>query len=85
MVVGPKLLDDWCERMKFPTNKAACDYLGLAESTVCKLRKGTREAGLDVALKLERLTGIPVEAWSDVSDTLVMAGAPPQRKSLKDK
>jgi len=81
MLAGPDLLRAWKVRMKFDSNKQLADYLVLHESTVTKLLKGTREPGLDVALRLERQTGIPVEAWSDATDTLVMAGARPRGKA----
>lgn len=68
--------------MKFDTNKELANYMGLDESTITKLLNGARGArGIDLCIRIERMTGIPVEAWSDEPDTLVMAGAPQRRKA----
>lgn len=79
------MLDEWIERMKFKTNKDAADYLELDESVVTKLRSGLRAAGLTIAVRLYGKTGIPVHAWSEESDTTLMASVSKSRKSLKDK
>lgn len=82
---GPQQLTDWIRRRGFSYEETA-RYLGLDPSVVTKLANGTRNAGLRIALVIERKTGIPVEAWASVdADTvgeLVTAGS---RKSNKDK
>lgn len=82
---GPEQLRDWMARRKF-RNEEAADYLGLDASVVTKLANGSRNAGLKIALVIERKTGIPVEAWvsgdDDTVSELVGVGG---RKPKKDK
>ena len=49
-------------RRKFMQREVA-EYLGIHFTFVCQLVAGKRSPGLDNAVKIERLTGIPVEAW----------------------
>lgn len=82
---GPEQLRDWIERRGFNYEETA-RHLGLDPSVLTKLANGTRNAGLKIALIIERKTGIPVEAWASVdSDTVVAAvgGFPRKRKSDK--
>lgn len=62
MKQGPALLKDWMHRMKFLQVETA-NYFGCDPSFVSQLLSGAREPGLIWAVKIERLTGIPVEAW----------------------
>lgn len=56
-------------RRKFFQREAA-EYLGVHETFVSQLVNGERTPGLENAITIERLTGIPVEAWlSTASDT----------------
>lgn len=84
-MTGPVQLKDWIDRREFNFQEAA-RYLGLDPSVVTKLAKGTRGAGLDIAIIIERKTGIPVDAWASVDpDTygeLVTAG---RRNPKQDK
>lgn len=50
-------------RRKFMQREAA-EYLGWDETYVSKLLSGARVPGLDNAIHLERMTGIPVERWA---------------------
>lgn len=72
MQSGPEQLSDWMRRRGF-TQADACRYLGVDPSYLSHLMAGRRGPALDNALKLERLTGIPVEAWasSNIDDPLV--------------
>lgn len=63
--LGPQLFNEWIERMHFRTNREVADYLDLNESSVTKLRKSRRGAGLDMAFYIQRKTGIPAQSWSD--------------------
>ena len=63
MKSGPEQFKDWMHRRRF-MQKEAADYLGWHESYVSHLLSGKRLPGLDNALRLERLSGIPVEAWA---------------------
>lgn len=82
---GPEQLRDWLERRGFNQEEAA-RYLGIDASVMTKLVNGTRNAGLKIALIIERKTGIPVEAWSSVdSDGLATLVAATSRKPKSDK
>lgn len=63
MESGSEQLRDWMRRRGFKQADAA-RYLGVDEPYVSVLLSGKRTPGLDNAVKLERLTGIPVEAWA---------------------
>lgn len=68
------------------TQADAARYMGCDESFVSMLMSGRRGAGLLNAIKIERLTGIPVEAWaaSDVDELASAIGADsPKRKTDK--
>jgi hypothetical protein len=83
---GPEHIRDWMRRRGFNQADAA-RYLGWNEAYLCRLLsevEGTKKGiGLDNALHLETLTGIPVEAWKsnevDESET-VAAGNGGKRK-----
>lgn len=53
---------DWMRRRGFNQADAA-RYLEMDQPYISVLVSGKRSPGLDNAIKLERLTGIPVEAW----------------------
>ena len=53
---------DWMKRRGFNATEAAA-YFGWDLTFVSKLVNGHRLPGLTNAIKLERETGIPVEAW----------------------
>ncbi len=78
MQSGPEQLKDWMRRRGF-TQADAARYMGCDESFVSMLMSGRRGAGLTNAIKIERLTGIPVEAWAaselDESESAVGATA----------
>lgn len=61
------------------TQADAARYLAFDEPYISVLVSGKRTPGLDNAVKLERLTGIPVEAWASnelgETDQPVAAGA----------
>jgi plasmid maintenance system antidote protein VapI len=61
---GAAQLTDWMQRRGFKQREAA-EYLGKGfdETVVSALVNGRRFPGLENALTLERLTGIPAEAW----------------------
>lgn len=63
MLGGVEQLKDWMRRRGF-TQADAARYLGWKEPYLSKVMTGTFGLGLDNAVKLERLTGIPVEAWA---------------------
>lgn len=72
---GPEQLKDWMHRRRFLQRETA-EYLGWDETYVSQLLNARRSPGLDNAVHMERLTGIPVEAWaSDELDKLAAATA----------
>lgn len=62
MKTGRMQFKDWIKRRGFLQQDAA-EYLGFDETYVSHLCTGARTPALDNAVKIERLTGIPVAAW----------------------
>ena len=67
MTSGTQLLSDWIERQKVSQRKAA-DLIGMDETHLAHILSGNRRPGLDNAVKIERATGIVVEAWVPIDD-----------------
>ena len=65
-MTGAEQLKDWMHRRRFMQREAA-EYFGWDETYVSQLVNGRRSPGLENAIAIERLTGIPVEAWSSSS------------------
>lgn len=89
MKSGSEQFNDWIARRfpnQKPTNEEVGELLGMDQSLVTKLRKGTRGVGLKFAHHLEDHCGIPTAAWlsedEDASSELV--GVSP-RKRKQDK
>lgn len=61
---GAKMLREWITRSKLNQVQAAA-HLGVHEAFVSMLVNGRRCPGRTTAVKIARLTGIPVEAWSE--------------------
>ena len=82
MKSGADLLREWITRKVYKQNEAALN-LGLNETFLSMLVNGKRMPSLDNAVAIERLTGIPVEAWSsrerDNSEPTVAAAAPKRK------
>lgn len=82
MQSGADQIKDWMRRRGF-TQADAARYLEFDEPYVSVLATGKRTPGLENAIHLERLTGIPVEAWSstdlDESAEAVSATGPKPR------
>lgn len=62
MESGRKQFKDWIARRGFQQQHAA-DYLGFHVTYISQLCTGGGRPSLDNAVKIERLTGIPVAAW----------------------
>lgn len=60
---GRQLLRAWMGRMRFNQSDTA-EYLGISKAELSLYLSRERTPGLDRALHIERMTGIPVEAWS---------------------
>ena len=67
MQSGPEQLRDWMRRRGF-TQADAARYLEYNEPMVSRILSGGYSPGLKNAIHLERLTGIPVEAWASGLD-----------------
>jgi len=79
---GRSQLRDWMKRREF-TQREAAAYLGIDETFLTKLLSGVRQPGLTNAVKLERHTGIPIEAWmsSEQGETDVVAHAKTRKRA----
>jgi transcriptional regulator with XRE-family HTH domain len=64
MLNGPRELEDWRTRRGFRTYVDLAEYLGWDPTYISHLVNGRRVPDLPNALHLERMTGIPVEAWA---------------------
>ena len=83
MASGAEQLKDWMHRRRFMQQEAA-EYFGWHFTYVSQLITGARLPGLDNAIKLERMTGIPVEAWRSSSVDTAEAGAAVTAKSPRN-
>jgi transcriptional regulator with XRE-family HTH domain len=63
MPTGKTQLKDWIARRGLDQRQAA-ELLGFHEAFVSQLVNGRRSPGLNNAVIIERLTGIPVSAWA---------------------
>lgn len=77
---GATQLLDWMKRRGFTQTEAA-EFFGWDMTFVSKLVNGHRLPGLVNAVKIERETGIPVEAW--VSSELDTASEPVLARARK--
>jgi hypothetical protein len=65
MKTGAEQFREWIGR-RFPGERPQMDaakYFGWDETYISKLASGRQLPGLPNAIRIERLTGIPVEAW----------------------
>jgi transcriptional regulator with XRE-family HTH domain len=74
---GPEQFKDWMKRRGFNQSETA-EFFGWGENVISQFVNGRRSPGLARAIKIEELTGIPVEAWAssadDESETPVSVG-----------
>lgn len=63
IVSGPEQLRDWLTRRGVPQAELA-RWLGCTPQELSRHLSGVNRPGLERAIELERLTGIPVEAWA---------------------
>lgn len=62
MLTARQRLRDWMRRSRL-TQRAAAEVLGVHFTFVSQLVNAHRSPSLATAVRFERLTGIPVEAW----------------------
>jgi plasmid maintenance system antidote protein VapI len=78
MQPGAEQLKDWMDR-RWPSStrpqRDAAAHFGWDETFISKLCRGERSPGLTNAIRIERETGIPVEAWmsSDLDETAAVS------------
>jgi transcriptional regulator with XRE-family HTH domain len=81
-VTGAAHLKDWMQRRQLRTQRELAQYLDTDERLISMVMNGHRGPGLRTALKIERLTGIPVEVWeSSPVDTSEIADPESDGKS----
>jgi plasmid maintenance system antidote protein VapI len=88
MQSGAEQLKDWMDR-RWPSStrkqRDASEHFGWDETFISQLCRGARLPGLTNAIKLERETGIPVEAWlSSEHDESAKVGSGNGRKRKQD-
>lgn len=74
-MTGRAQLRGWLTRSKLNQVQGA-NALGITETYMSLLLSGHRRPGRDNAIKLERLTGIPVAAWSSTELDQITAVKP---------
>lgn len=85
MQSGAEQLRDWMTRRGFNQVETSV-FFGFHESFVSLLLSGTRMPSLDNAVKIERLTGIPVVAWaSSAGDSPELVGISSATKPKRHK
>lgn len=82
---GAKCLEKWLERAKLRPTQAA-PMLRMHKTYLSGILNGSRRPGLDNAVWIERMTGIPVEAWVSTEDGGMAQPMPGKRcKRIADK
>ncbi len=86
MKTGAEQLSDWMER-RFPEStrrqRDTAEHFGWDETFIAKLMTGARLPGLVNALRIERETGIPVEAWVPSGLDTPVSAAPERARKAK--
>ena len=59
---GRQLLRDWIRRSCLNQTEAG-ERIGVRKAYLSEILGGSRRPGLDTAVWIERVTGVPVEAW----------------------
>jgi plasmid maintenance system antidote protein VapI len=67
MVKGRERLRQWIDRSKVNQLEAA-EIIDIDPTQLSHILTGRRRPGLDTAVKIERATGIAVEAWTPIDD-----------------
>lgn len=82
MTAGRDQLRAWLVRSKLNQVQGA-RALSLTETYMSLLLSGHRKPGRDNAIKLERLTGVPVEAWSatELDDSTAHGPRKPRKRA----
>lgn len=83
MKSGAEQLKDWMTRRGYTTYTQMAEHFGWDLTFISKLVNGERLPGLVNALKIERETGIPVEAWVPSEIDTDDEPAPVDRKKVR--
>lgn len=84
-LTGRSRLRQWIDRSKLNQLEAS-EIIGFDKTALNHILTGKRTPGLQNALKIERATGIPVEAWVPTSgDTSSLNESAPADSALIDK
>lgn len=80
---GPDQLRDWMRRRGVNQHEAA-ELISITDVYLSQILNGKRQPGLPNAIKIERLTGIPVESWllssvSNADDREPVASSKPSK------
>lgn len=67
MKSGQEQLRAWLERSKL-TQRAGAKLLGIHYTFLSQILRTDRSPALATAVRIERLTGVPVEAWMPTDD-----------------
>lgn len=60
---GPQQLRAWRKRQKISQHRLAAQ-IGCAGQVICLYESGRTKPSLDRAIEIERITGIPCQAWA---------------------
>lgn len=77
---GRERLAEWRDRSRISQKDMAAMF-GITDSYLSQVLSGRRRPGLDIAVRIEALTGVPVQSWSDTSLSESDRGAPDDAKS----
>ena len=62
-MTGPSQLKSWRKRNKIPQHRLAAQ-IGCAGQAICDYETGRIRPSFDRAIEIERITGIPCQAWA---------------------
>lgn len=76
-------LGQWIERSKLNQTEAAA-VIGMEKTQLSHILNAKRTPGLQNAVKIERATGIPAEAWlsTEMDETAEAVGAGPRKSRV---
>lgn len=63
MKIGRERLAAYLRRSRLKQNELA-DMVGVSAPYLSQIVRGRRKPGLDMALRIEQVTGVPVDSWA---------------------
>ena len=67
MTQGRQLLADWRDRSKLK-QKDLARMLDVTDAYLSQVLAGRRRPKLELLIKIEHTTGVPVESWAELAD-----------------